>query len=201
MIHYFFAEENLPEIERAGLTVQIGNTNEHEHIRNARGDERLYRRGARGNLNRILVIAPIPEAYQQIRTQTHNLPAEEQQQQVVGHGQQQHCPGEERKERKKARVHWLHAMVGRAAGHIALVARLAVIGIANAVKDNQETRQRHEKEHDHGQRVSCHAHAQGAVSGGQPGHTCGNGMLCEVNGSQRAEHHRPAEKKRQPDCT
>ena len=69
--------EDRRDIERTRLSEQQDYPDQETHVADAGGDERLLRRFHRG--------APLePEAYQQVGSQTDQLPGDVQEQQIIG---------------------------------------------------------------------------------------------------------------------
>src|SRR5205085_11639660 len=78
------------ENQSATLVIEPQNAEKKSHVPDTSGDERFFcgGRGAR----------PFnPEADQQIRRETNQLPKNKEQEQTVGHDDAQHCAGEKRK--------------------------------------------------------------------------------------------------------
>ena len=134
---------NLAEAERSGACVQIGDTEQHDHVGYAGGHERLDRR-------LICALFLEPEADQHVRAQAHHFPADEQQQQVIRHHQSQHRPGKEGDQAEKARL-----------------ARI-VRHVANRINEDHRTCQRHHDQHHGGQRIDQNPHAEAGRACAQP---------------------------------
>ena len=93
-MQHFFGED-LAEGKCPGCGVKICNTEQHEHIADACGHECLDGCIACGRFR-------VPETDQEIRTQAHDLPTDEERQQVIGKHQHIHAKGEQADEGKEA---------------------------------------------------------------------------------------------------
>ena len=81
------AAPGIVEEQRAGLGVEPHDAEEEEHVADARGDEGLLGRRRRAGLVE-------PEADEQVAREAHQLPAHEEQQQVVRDDEAEHRGGE-----------------------------------------------------------------------------------------------------------
>ncbi len=104
---YFFGED-LTERKCPGRGIKISNAQQHEHIADACGHECLDRCIARRWFC-------VPETDQQVRAQAHDLPADEEGQQVIRENEHIHAKGEQAEEGKEPRIHrldrWQHAQL------------------------------------------------------------------------------------------
>ncbi len=146
------------EEQRAGLREEPDDSKKKENIADARGDEGLFRcRCGRGLL--------IPEADQQVRRKSDQLPAHEQQQQAVGDHHAQHRSGKQRQEAEEARV------------------VLVVRHVADGVDEDQQADEADHHQHDGRERIEHPAQVHIGRAHANPG---------EVDGLAHGDAMRPA---------
>ncbi len=103
--------EDIAEGERTGKRIHEGNAQQHENIADAGGHEGFDGRIPSGWFSK-------PEADQQVRAQPHDLPADEEGQQVIGNHQRVHAEGEQADKGKEARIHRLDGRDRCACGRV-----------------------------------------------------------------------------------
>ena len=127
------------EQQRTGLRVEPRHANEESKVANAGDDEGFF-----GRCRRLRLV--IPEADQQVGSETDQFPTHEEQQQAVGDDDAQHGPGKQRQEAKKA-------------GKV-----FVVLHIADAVDKDQQPDKGDHHQHDGGQRIEHPAKLQPLIA-------------------------------------
>ena len=171
-----FRREHFVEVQRAGQAVKEGEAHEEQHVAHAGGQKSLLR----GVRRRRLVE---PEADQQVRTEAHDLPGDEEEQHVAANDQGQHARREEGNVGEEAREAWL--FVG-----------FSQVVVANTVDEDQQSDKGDHEEHDGGQRVHDHAHYEARPSRGHPDQFLNEGMLSQA-GANALEENGPAQEPRE----
>ncbi len=166
--------ENLAEVERPGEAVQPGDPQEHQHVGHTGSHEGFDpTTNRRDSIRLIGVDAVVPEPDQRVRAESHHLPADEKQQQVVGDGENQHRSGKQRDEGHKARLPRagieFDQRPPRRVDHRAIRERFRVFDlrpvgagshVAGRVDEDHRRRERDEEQHHRAQRIDQHAHPQ-----------------------------------------
>ena len=161
-VKHMLVEQDLAEAERAGGSVQQSDPQQHEDITDAGGHKGFDHRIPGG-------VLAIPETDQQVRAQAHDLPTDEQEQQVIGQHQGVHPESEQTDKGEEAGEHRLdrgdHMLVtvfahsGAMRGqtvHVMVAFGLAPVVVADTVNEDHQDGDRDEEERDRRQRVNHH---------------------------------------------
>ena len=143
------------EAERAGDAVEIGDAKQHDDIGDARGGE-----GFDGCFVGAFFFEP--ESDQEIGTDAHDFPADEEQQDIVGDDQGEHGAGEKRNQREEARL-------TRVVSHV-----------ADGINEDHQNGDGHHDQHDHGGRIDQNAHEKRGIACIHPGDAVGEDILAQV---------------------
>ena len=90
-----FRIKNRLEIKIACQNEEENHARHQKHIAHAGGEEGLEASLGRCDLFGVRIFFVVPEADEQVRTQTHDLPENEEHKQIVGHHQPQHACAEQ----------------------------------------------------------------------------------------------------------
>ena len=203
--------EDVAEVERPREAVEPCDAEQHKHIAHARCHEGLDARDHRRDPIRLVGVHPVvPEADQQVTAQPHDLPADEKQQQVIGHAEHQHRARKQGDESHEAgfpgrRIEFRQPATGAVHDDLAVtVAALCAVlalpfdlcpvvpggHITGAVDEDHRRRERHEEQHHRAQRINQRPHREAGLNRSaqrEPDDARGDGMLAQAGRRDRAD--------------
>ena len=159
----------LRKAQRADLDEQQQDAREHERVADACCQKCLQPGLFGRDLLWIIVLPSIPEADEQIRAQPHELPKDQQHDQVVGENQAEHAGGKERDVGEETAGERIGvARLGRPATLIVCAQRFADSHVAVGIHENQEADEWHHDKHQRGQRIDHEPERLPVGADGQP---------------------------------
>ena len=178
--------EDLLEIQRASLNEEEDQAHHKQHVAHASGEEGLETGLLGRNLLRIGVALVEPEPDKQVRTETHDLPEDEEHQQVIGHHQPQHPCSEQRNVGEETAIEGIQA--------IFILRWIQIAGVGHVPcaidEDHGEHKPDHEQ-HPRGHRIHSHTHMEGDFPHGHPRHAQLVGMFRQFRIGEEGDSHRP----------